>query len=78
MLCLASGSSVAKDSLVRAVKVGALPEELLVFNDRKTLGDDVVFAENEYLYPNFFLKLVSRGIGIAESMEYEYRNKKYI
>jgi len=47
-------SSVAKDSLVRAVKVGALPEELLVFNDRKTLGDDVVFAENEYLYPNFY------------------------
>ena len=50
-------SSINKDSLVRAVKVGALQEELLVFNDIKTLDDDATFVENEYLYPNFYWEI---------------------
>ncbi|SVD90644.1 uncharacterized protein METZ01_LOCUS443498, partial [marine metagenome] len=43
-------SSIDKDSLVKAVRAGALPEELLVFNDIKTLDDNVAFGENDYLY----------------------------
>ena len=50
-------SSIDKDTLVRAVKVGALPEELIVFNDIKTLDDDVAFGENDYLYPNFYWEI---------------------
>jgi len=50
-------SSIDKDSLVKAVKAGALPEELLVFNDIKTLDDNVAFGENDYLYPNFYWEI---------------------
>ena len=50
-------SSIDKDSLVRAVKVGSLPEELIVFNDIKTLDDDVALGKNDYLYPNFYWEI---------------------
>jgi len=50
-------SSIDKDSLVRAVKVGALSEESLVFNNIKALDDDVAFGENKYLYPNFYWEI---------------------
>jgi len=50
-------SSIDKDSLVKAVKAGALAEELLVFNNIKTLVDNVEFGENEYLYPNFYWEI---------------------
>jgi len=50
-------SSIDKDTLVRAVKAGALPEELLVFNNIKTLDDDVALGKNDYLYPNFYWEI---------------------
>ena len=50
-------SSIDKDTLVRAVKAGSLPEELLVFNNIKTLDDDVALGKNDYLYPNFYWQI---------------------
>jgi len=47
-------SSINKDVLAKAVNNGALPEELLVFNNTSLLNSNVANSENKYLYPNFY------------------------
>ena len=50
-------STIDKDTLVKAVSNGALPEELLVFNNISTTNSNVVSSENKYLYPNFYWEI---------------------
>ena len=65
-------ASVDRQDLIRYVKKGALPENLLTFNKRVTISEDAVVRENDYLYPNFYWEIKPHALGTLQHQEKFY------
>ena len=46
-------ASIPIEKLRESVALGALDESLIEFNNHSVLGQDAIYVENEYVYPNF-------------------------
>jgi len=65
-------SSVNRQDLIKYVRKGALPDNIIEFNNIRTVSEEAVIRDNEYLYPNFYWEIKPHALGTLQHQEKFY------
>ncbi len=65
-------ATINRDDLVKSVLKGPIDENIIEFNQLSQVIDNSIYAENEYLFPNFYWEIKPHMLGTLQHQEKFY------